>query len=255
MCTILFSWQERPDYPLVLIANRDEFYERPTSVANWWDDHPDVLGGRDLQAGGTWMGVNKNGKFAALTNFRKWPLTGQYSTSRGDLVRNFLTTDVEPESFNEVLKETGESYEGFNLLFGNGSTLMHYSNRGASGGLLIPSLYGLSNHLLDTPWPKVKNGKAVLRHSLSNGQLPDSETFFNILENREEAPEKDLPDTGIGLEKEKLLSALFVNMPGYGTRVSTIITIDHQSHVNFIERSHDLKQDQQFQFRIQHEHV
>ena len=168
MCTILFSWKKVPGYKLVLIANRDEFYERPTALAHWWEDHPEVLAGRDLQAGGTWMGINKNGKFAAITNFRKFPLEGPFETSRGDIVKDFLTTGTSSETYLNKLNEIGFQFDGYNLIFGDSRDFFYHSNRGNPISI-EPNTYGLSNHLLDTAWPKVKYGKLKFISQVETG--------------------------------------------------------------------------------------
>ena len=246
MCTILFSWKSSPDHPLILIANRDEFYERKTKNAHWWDDHPDVLGGRDLQAGGTWMGINRNGRFAAITNYRKFPLE-TYSTSRGDLVKNFLIKNDSADDFMNFLIENGQQYDGFNLLFGNPDKLFYFSNRGPEAELK-PSLYGLSNHLLDTPWPKVERGKELFHSTLKNS--PDNESFFKILKDNQHVEDHLLPETGVGLEKERMLSPIYIESDNYGTRLSTVLTIDKKGNVDFHERSYVPQNEVREQFTI-----
>ncbi|MEQ8324775.1 MAG: NRDE family protein [Vicingaceae bacterium] len=249
MCTILFSWKNTPGYQLILLANRDEFYERPTSTAHWWDDHSNLLGGRDLKAGGTWMAINKEGRFAAVTNYRKFPLEGPFHTSRGELVTNFLTSGIQPEKYFEELDRNRQSYDGYNLIFGDRNRLFYHSNRGP-GKALTPDNYGLSNHLLDTPWPKVKKGKKFLADSLQNGNFQKRE-LFEILTDSETAADDELPDTGIGLEKERMLSPVFITSQDYGTRLSTVMSIRNDGLVNFHERSHNPTHDQEFEFRLE----
>jgi uncharacterized protein with NRDE domain len=247
MCTILFSWKTTADYKLVLAANRDEFHERGTLAAQWWDDHPDILAGRDLKAGGTWMGINKNGRFAAITNYRKFPLE-TYETSRGDLVKDYLTSREHPSRFMNFLHEKGQLYDGFNLIFGNVDELFYFSNRGPSMPLEA-SIYGLSNHLLDTPWPKVSKGKDLFSQKL-NGDKFDREDLFSILVNKEVADDQYLPDTGVGIEKERLLSSIFIESPQYGTRLSTFLSIDNNGKVDFHERSYVPKGEHKFEFKV-----
>lgn len=247
MCTILFSWKSTADYKLVLAANRDEFHQRGTLPAHWWEDHPDILAGRDLKAGGTWMGINKNGRFAAITNYRKFPLE-TYETSRGDLVKDYLTSADHPSNFMDFLQEKGQQFDGFNLIFGDADELFYFSNRGP-GMPLQASVYGLSNHLLDTPWPKVSKGKDLFLQKLTSGNF-DKEDLFSILVNKEKADDELLPDTGIGIEKERLLSSIFIESPDYGTRLSTVLTIDYRGKVSFHERSYVPKGENFFDFNL-----
>lgn len=247
MCTILFSWKSTDNEPLILLANRDEFYQRPTKTAHWWKDYPNILGGRDLQAGGTWMGINKNGRIAAITNYRKFPLDS-YATSRGDLVKRFLTGAESQDSFMNFLLEKGNEYDGFNLLFGNPDQINYFSNRG-NHQQLKPGLYGLSNHLLDTPWPKVANGKKKFQEILENG-FQDKEHYFELLSDESRAKDDDLPVTGIGLEKERMLSSIFIKSPNYGTRLSTVLRIDKSGLVDFHERSFIPENESKFSFQI-----
>jgi uncharacterized protein with NRDE domain len=248
LCTILFSFKEKEDYPLILLANRDEFYERETRTAHWWDDHPNVLGGRDLKAGGTWMGITKNGRFAAITNYRKLPLTKTYSTSRGDLVKDFLTGNQSGDSFMNFLEENREHYEGYNLIFGMPDELYYHSNRG-EGKKLSPGLYGLSNHLLDTPWFKVEKGKERLSEKLQEDDL-DTDRLFGILSNTELSPDDRLPDTGLDYQREKIISSIFIESPGYGTRLSSVLSVDSKGEVDFHERSFIPKDKNHFRFKI-----
>jgi uncharacterized protein with NRDE domain len=248
MCTILFSWKKIPGYRLVLIANRDEFYERPTALAHYWVDYPEVLAGRDLQAGGTWLGITKTGRFAAITNYRKFPLEGPFETSRGNLVKDFLTSNESAASYFDKLKKIGNNYEGYNLIFGDANECYYQSNKGLST-YIKPNTYGLSNHLLDSPWPKVKNGKAEFIRQIKRGDLT-KEHLFEILANEKKAKDSELPDTGVGLEKERMLSPIFIKSKNYGTRISTVLTINENGQVNFHERSFVPKKESDFSFKI-----
>jgi len=247
MCTILFSWKSTENFKLVLLANRDEFYKRKTKTAHWWEDNPEVLGGIDKKAGGTWMGINKNGRFAAITNYRKFPLK-EYETSRGELVKNFLIGNDSMDDYMNFLMDKGQKYDGFNLLFGNPDELNYFSNRGPEKKL-EPSLYGLSNHLLDTPWPKVSRGKNMLEKELKSGNF-NKENLFGVLANNKIADDKLLPETGIGLEKERMLSSIFIKNSDYGTRISTFLSIDYSGNVDFHERSFVPKKESRFEFKI-----
>ena len=158
MCLILFAYRSLPDYRLVLAANRDEFYDRPTRHVAFWDDAPEILAGRDLKAGGTWMGITKKGRFAAITNYRDSGMTIENAPSRGDLVKDFLIGKSRPHDYLESLQNKGQDYNGFNLIIGDGNELFYYSNRDGNIHNIEPGVHGLSNHLLNTPWPKVAQG-------------------------------------------------------------------------------------------------
>lgn len=228
MCVIYFAFEQREDYPLVLLANRDEFYDRPTAPAAPWDDAPYIFAGRDLKAGGTWLGVTDGGRFAAVTNFRD-PSGEKGARSRGSLVADFLRIDESPGYYMNRVQHDAANYAGFNLLVGeisaNTREMLYYSNRGSAVRHLGPGVYGVSNHLLDTEWPKLRRGKERFREMLHSIELP-KDKFFELLADDALADDKELPETGIGYEREKLLSAIFIRSPIYGTRSSTVLTID-----------------------------
>lgn len=238
MCVIFFALNTHPALPLVLIANRDEYYARPTRPAGYWDDLPNVYAGRDLQGGGTWLGVTDSGRFAAVTNYRD-PSAPHGICSRGELAANFLNCDRNPRQYLEEIRGRSTDYSGFNLIVGetlNGRADVHYySNRGGDPRRLFPGIYGLSNHLLDTPWPKVVKGKAQLGELMRSGK-PSNEDLFDILSDGSLAADEDLPSTGIPYEAEKALSAIFIRTPGYGTRCSTVLQVDHNAKWRFEER-------------------
>ena len=236
MCLILFSYQTHPHFPLILAANRDEFYERPTERAHWWEDSPRLLAGKDLKAGGTWMGVHQSGKIAALTNIRDLSKPQKENApSRGEIVTNFLLGVQSPEAFVQDLGRVGDAYNGFNLLAGYVDDLYWYSNESLAYKKVSPGIHGLSNHLLDTPWPKVEKGKAALTE-LVDREI-DIEALFHMLYDQEIAPDAQLPATGVSLEWERVLSAMHIRSEGYGTRVSTVILVDKQGKVYFEERA------------------
>lgn len=243
MCLILIAWQADPIHPLVLAANRDEFFDRPTTGAGFWSEAPQVLAGRDLQGGGTWLGVTREGRFAALTNFRDPALLRPDAPSRCELVSSFLLGDDHPAAFARRLAETAPRYNGFNLVFGMiGSRhreLRYFSNCGERAGPLAPGIYGLSNHLLDTPWPKVAQGKSALGAALS--AMPDESPLLELLRREGIARDEDLPRTGVSLEWERLLSAAFVRSPTYGTRSSTTILLDRDDELKMTEISFDAR--------------
>ena len=245
MCLILLAIKSHPAYKLIIAANRDEFYERPTAPAAFWADSPDVLAGRDLRAGGAWLGITKKGKIATLTNYRDPPSIKSGAPSRGNLVRNYLSGDKNPADFLAGLEKKAGFYNGFNLIIGDTEDLYWYSNRGGESRRLIPGIHGLSNHLLETPWPKVTRGKKAFRKILSNQKIPPPDELFTILADRTIPDDKSLPDTGVGLERERMLSPIFITGEIYGTRSSTLIMIDKNNHVTFMERTFDPASDHQ----------
>lgn len=237
MCFIVLSYRQHPRYRLVLATNRDEFYARPTAPAAFWHDAPSVLAGRDLQGGGTWLGVTRAGRMAALTNVREPGRHTADAPTRGALVADFLTGTMEPQAYLGAVRRKADRYNGFNLLLGDTHHLFYFGNRAAGARMLEPGLYGLSNHVLDTPWPKIERGKTALAVALRT-DVVDPETLFAFLADPTQAPDEALPDTGVGLDWERLLSPLFIESPAYGTRVSTVILIDYEGHVTFAERAY-----------------
>lgn len=239
MCLILFAWQVRPDHPLVLAANRDEYFRRPTRPAHYWDDAPGVLGGRDLEAGGSWLGVDTRGRVAAVTNYREPPRARAGELSRGLLVSDFLKGDKAAADYLREVIRWQRRYDAFNLLLADATGLYFYSSREPDYRALAPGCYGISNGELDCPWPKVKKGKQVLRRQLGSGQALDSEALFDLLADDTPAADRELPDTGVGLEIERKLSPIFINLDGYGTRCSTVLIMGAQGNVFFAERNFD----------------
>ena len=237
MCLILLSYKVHPDYRLILAANRDEFYNRPTAPLNYWDDHPDVLAGRDLKGSGTWLGVTRSGRIAAVTNYRDPAVPIKNAPSRGILVRDFLTGNSSPQRYLEEIRKKGRRYNGFNLIAGDASGLFYYSNRATPVNELKPGVYGISNHLLDTSWPKVKTGKIRLQGQLNGAEKIDFEKIFGILSDSSLPPDDELPDTGVGLDWERILSPLFIISPDYGTRSSSIVLMHESGRVIFEERT------------------
>ena len=252
MCLILFAWEMHPNFPLVLAANRDEFYERPSAPADFWDDAPGLLAGRDLRDGGTWLGITRGGRVAALTNYRDPASVKAGAPSRGGLVSDYLRSRESPEAYLDRIAPDADRFNGFNLLVGDTEEIFCFSNRGVRERL-EPGIYGLSNHLLDTPWPKVAQGKRVLKALLQQEEVLLPEALFALLTDRTWPPDDRLPDTGVGLEWERILSPLFIESPAYGTRSSTVLLIDRKGSVTFIERVFDGGADPRtarFTFRI-----
>jgi uncharacterized protein with NRDE domain len=239
MCLILFAHRAHPEYPLVVAANRDELYDRPTAAAGFWPDAPEILAGRDLREGGTWMGITRGGRFAAVTNYREMPLVRDGKRSRGHLVAGFLRSTEPADAFARSLAAEGDEYNGFNLLVGEGAGLGYVSNRGAGPRLLAPGVYGLSNAQLDDPWPKVVGGKAALADALAGPADEMEARLFAALAERGTAADATLPETGVGLELERALSAAFIATPGYGTRCSTVLIVQRDGRATFTERRVD----------------
>lgn len=235
MCLILIAWQARDDLPLLVAANRDEFFARPTAPAAFWHDAPQIAAGRDLEAGGTWLGITRSGRFAALTNFRDPQRQLPDKRSRGELVANFLAAATSPADYAAAIEREADRYNGFNLLIADRRELRYVSNAGGVATALAPGIYGLSNHLLDTPWPKVTRARSQLAQSLA--AIPQTEPLFAMLRDEAIAPDAHLPRTGVSLEWERLLSAAFVRSPDYGTRCSTVVTVSADGEVRFEERS------------------
>lgn len=252
MCLITFAYHTHPKYKLILLSNRDEFYNRPTLTAEFWKDKPEVLGGRDLQQLGTWLAVSKQGKFAAVTNYRDPALPKVKTFSRGELPVDFLLQNIDSEMFLDHLSKNRHNYAGYNILFGDKDTLYHYNNVYNQGSQIKAGIYGLSNDTLNTPWPKVERSKRELTDYIQTHTEIKTEDLLYSLKNRIQADDKFLPLTGIGVDLEKALSSIFIETTDYGTRASTILLIDHHNKVTFIEKTYD-KEDisQQYEFLIQ----
>lgn len=234
MCLIVIAWRMSADYPLVVAANRDELFERPTAPASFWEDAPHVLAGRDLQARGTWMGVTRSLRFSAVTSIREPDKFNPEAPSRGLLVSEFLTGRRRPDTYLRSVSRQAKLYNGFNLLAADRDALYYYSNRGPAPVELPPGIYGLSNDLIDVPWPKLGAAKSFFGNALKS--LPDLEPCFGVLSDDEIAADEDLPDTGVGIEWERVLSAIFVKSATYGTRASTILAVRADNSVRFVER-------------------
>jgi uncharacterized protein with NRDE domain len=250
MCLILFSYDPSSSKPLLLAANRDEFFARPTAAAHEWSDFSNVFAGRDLVAQGTWLGITSSGRFAAITNLREPSVVVESPLSRGDLTRRFLTSDIGAEEYLVSIEPLKHRYCGFNLLVGelgtNKKELWYVSNRGGKPRPLGPGTYGLSNHLLDSAWPKVTAGKIFIDDTRSQevfAQASNEEQHRKLrsyLENHSLADDDTLPKTGISYEREKALSAAFITLHDYGTRTSTVLSIENDT-VAFSEKSYQLE--------------
>jgi len=239
MCLILLAWRQLPGFPVLIAANRDEFHQRPALAARTWPEHPDLIAGRDLQAGGTWLGVTRAGRFAGVTNYRD-PGAPTGDWSRGRLCMDFLAGTQPAPEYLGALRPHRHRFSGFNLLLGDRDRAWYYSNREDRITELEPGFYGLSNGLLDSPWPKVTDGVDALRDFLQPHRLqraPAAGELFHLLADSQAAEDHRLPDTGMGLAAERLLAPRFIISPDYGTRASTIIMAGH--HTELLERSFD----------------
>ena len=234
MCLILFAWQQHAEYPLIVIANRDEYYARPSRDAHWWDD-AEIFAGRDLEAGGTWLGVNRRGRFAAVTNVREPGSMTPGKRSRGELTREFLAGGADAESYLQALADQDQEYAGFNLLLGDGDGLWFYSNREGRRRRVEAGVYGISNGRFDEPWPKLKSGREALTSQLG-GDI-DRSRLLEILTDSRIAGDQELPSTGVTLDIERLLSSRFIRSPDYGTRACSIVTIRRDGQLSFSEQN------------------
>ncbi|MBF0237944.1 MAG: NRDE family protein [SAR324 cluster bacterium] len=257
MCVLFLVSQQHSGFPFILLSNRDEFFHRPSVKAHYWKEFPDLLAGKDKKAGGTWLGVTRQGKFAIITNYREI-VPSKKLFSRGLLVRDFLQASASVAEYVDRVNRNRQQYDGFNLLLGQigsaGNEIMYVSNRTAEVSTLSAGMYGLSNHLLDSPWPKVLAGKQRLSQLLHQERF-EVQDLFAILEDTSGFPDEQLPDTGIGIPMERLLSPLFIKTPLYGTRTSTVILMDQEGNVSFHEKNHSpiqiKKRPQTFHFQIE----
>ena len=237
MCLILLAFRVHERYPLIVAANRDEHHHRPAAAAAFWSDHPQIYGGRDLEKGGTWMGITRAGRFAAITNYRDGQPAPAAPRSRGDLVSGFLTGDRTAQDFVGKIVPAQNQYGGFGLLAGDLESLAFYSNRGASAVAVTPGIHGLSNHLLDTSWPKIRRGTAALHAALADAdETALAATLFDVLGDRTAADDAHLPDTGIPRQRERELSPAFICGEHYGTRSSTVLLVHASGEVLFHEK-------------------
>ncbi|MCT4593746.1 MAG: NRDE family protein [Anaeromicrobium sp.] len=237
MCTIVLAYKKHPEYKLILAANRDEFYSRPTREVHFWEDHENVLAGRDLEKMGTWLGITKEGKFSGVTNYRDNSLNVENSKSRGNLVKDYLIGEESPIEYMNKVKRENKLYDSYNLLVGNLNSIYYYSNVSDEMKELEPGVYGLSNHLLDTDWFKVRKAKEKLIGLIENKEKIYEEDLLSILYNKTVPHDDNLPDTGVGIEWERILAPVFVESSEYGTRACTIILVDKKDRVTVVEKS------------------
>ena len=258
MCTIALAFHVHSKYPFVLASNRDEFYARPSRPAAFWEDAPDVLAGRDLRAGGTWLGVTRTGRFAALTNVRAGTEERPDAPTRGEIVADFLQSDRAPLAYARALASRADQYNGFNLLAGTPDAVVLYSNREAEARVLDPGVYGISNAVPGTEWPKTIRAKRLLEERIERNDL-ELDALFEMLGDADQPPDHQLPETGVGVEWERMLSSIFIQTPEYGTCASTVYRVDAQGDAVFVERRPQMAaqvvevSEVKFHFRIQHE--
>jgi uncharacterized protein with NRDE domain len=239
MCLLVLAWKHHPRYRLILAGNRDEFHDRPAAPLSWWQDDPRILGGRDLKAGGTWLGVARSGRFGVVTNYRDLMAPVENAPSRGQLVPRFLTGATSPKEFLDDLRGAAPRYSGFNLLVGGTRALYYFSNRGGNAPTaLSPGVYGLSNHLLDTPWPKLARTRERFSALLTQPEV-SPEDLFTMLGDREQANGSDLPSTGLPEDWERVVSAPFIVNERYGTRCSSVLLVERTGRTILQERRFD----------------
>jgi len=237
MCLIVFAYRVHPDFPVIIAANRDEFYARPTQPLFAWTDGSDIVAGRDLKGGGTWMGITRHGRLAALTNYREPGRQVAEAPSRGHLVKDFLMGSENLNDYLQKMARTGHRYNGFNMILSEGDQWVYYSNRNKDPQVLPPGVHGLSNHLLNTPWPKVVRSRQAVATLLARKGPPDVESLMQILQDRTIPPDGDLPDTGIGMAWERRLGSIFIHSEIYGTRSSTVLLAAKDGRVRVRERT------------------
>ena len=236
MCLILLAWRAHPEYPLVFGGNRDEAYERPSAAAAFWTDDSQVFGGRDLEKGGTWLGITREGRVAAVTNYRDGTGGAVAARSRGELTADFLRGSAAPRAYLKGASPHAQDYRGFTLIVGDQDQLFAFSNRGGGIEELAPGLHGVSNHLPNTPWPKIVRGKQRLKALLKAGEAELAAGLFQALADRTVAPDAELPDSGVGPQRERELSPAFIAGERYGTRATTVVLVGNRGDVVVVER-------------------
>jgi uncharacterized protein with NRDE domain len=235
MCLLVFAWRVHPEYPLILAGNRDEFHGRPAAAAHWWKEPDGILAGKDLQAGGSWLGLNRAGRFAVVTNYREPGVATSGKRSRGELVSGFLGSTASAADWMDRMGGQEDDYGGFNLVIGADEEAHYLTNRGDDRRNLKPGIYGLSNHRLDTPWPKVVAVREELARLIEHDRV-DTNALIELLADRALAPDDELPHTGVPLDWERALSAAFIAGAEYGTRASTVVVMKPDGITEFVER-------------------
>jgi uncharacterized protein with NRDE domain len=240
MCLLVLAWNAHPRYRLVVAANRDEYHDRPSAPLGRWPSPDEILAGRDLRAGGTWLGIDRRRRFGIVTNFRDLMPAPPKAPSRGGLIPRYLAGAAGPGDYLAALEPDAAAYGGFNLLLADGDSLCYASNRGtAFARALAPGIHGLSNEQLDTPWPKLLRVRRGFEGWLHGGGSVDDGELFDLLADRTQAAEEGLPSTGVSPEWERTLSSPFVLNPSYGTRCSTLVAIEPTGACFLAERRFD----------------
>jgi len=239
MCLIVLAYRVHPEFPIIIAANRDEFYARPTAALGEWPDAPTIVAGRDLEGGGTWMGISREGRLAALTNYREPGRQRSDAPSRGHLVSDFLKGPTPLNQYIKHLSLTVHDYNGYNIILFEGDRLIYFSNRHPVPQEVAPGIHGLSNHLINTPWPKVLKSCQAVKQLMVSGRPPDMASLMGVLEDRTVPPDAALPLTGVGIEWERRLGAVFIHSPVYGTRSSTVLHVDRKGKARIGERTFD----------------
>ncbi len=253
MCLIAIAWRIQPDYPLIVIANRDEYHDRGARPMCEWQSRPGLFAGRDLLAGGAWLGATRGGRFASVTNYREGERTPAGIRSRGELVVSSLSAPYALSEYLHGLQTRGAHYSGFNLIAGDGDELFWCSNRAKGYAALEPGIYGLSNGLLNSAWPKVIQIRSALTAALARAEL-ETDQLMDLLASTEPAADGDLPDTGVGMGMERWLSSIFILGERYGTRASSVYLRGADQIARLHERRFDDRGQQigegRFRFRL-----
>ncbi|MEI2414775.1 NRDE family protein [Orrella sp. JC864] len=241
MCLAVLALNAHPRLPLLLVANRDEYHARPSLPAGPWPGHPDIVAGRDLSAGGTWLGIARGGRYALVTNYRDPRRLMPDAPSRGALVQDYLQGALGPEPYLRELAARQQRYNGFNLIVGDPQGAWYAGNRDPQGGprRLADGVHGLSNHLLDTPWPKVRRTRQAVAALLREPHAPAVQALMEVFADRRGAPDGELPDTGVGLARERMLASPFIASPDYGTRCTTVVLAGPDGAISLYERQYD----------------
>lgn len=254
MCVLFLAVNQHPHFPLIIAANRDEIYARPTTSSQFWPSHPDILAGQDQEAGGTWMGITRSGYFSALTNIRAPSQPRIETRTRGELVSQYLQETPSNAEFSQRLRHNRQRYRGYNLIFGHWQDLQVYNNYNDQVLAASAGFYGLSNAALNSPWHKVSAGVRELTSLCQSMDNIDHEALFELLRNDTRAADEYLPNTGMPESLEKQLSSIFIHLPDYGTRSSTIVTVNREQQVHWVERTYNanaqVSNEQRYQFAI-----
>ena len=250
MCLILFSYNNHPQYKLILASNRDEFYERPTKQLHKWGKSGNIIAGQDKMNNGTWLGVTADRKISAITNYRDLSNIKDNAPSRGLLVSNFLENNESPTNYLKKISHSASDYNGYNLLVGDKYGMYYFSNIENKIEKIEPGIHGLSNRFFNTPWPKVENGKKEFERIIGQEKEIPIDEIFKLLNDSAKPPDNELPDTGVGMEWERVLAPIFIKTEVYGTRASSIITIDNNDQITFIEKSYLKTASGKFETRI-----